>query len=70
MSFEKKENSGKIFMIAALAELPILAGGAYQYFVTGNPAWLIGALVVGGVFIIGPAVIRVKKIQERENASR
>lgn len=70
MSFEKKEDPGKIFVMAALAELPILAGGAYQFYVTKNPIWLIGAVIVGGVLIMIPAVLRVKKIQERENASR
>lgn len=66
MSFEKKENPNKIMLMAALAELPILAGGAYQFTVTDNPLWLVGAVFLGVTLFIIPAVLRVKKIQERD----
>lgn len=70
MPFEKKENTGKILMIAALTELPILAAGVYQFTVTDNVAWIIGAVVLGAAVIMIPAMLRIMKIQERDNASR
>lgn len=70
MPFEKKENTGKILIIAALTELPILAAGVYQYMATKNVAWIIGAAVIGGAVIMVPAIMRVIKIQERNDASR
>lgn len=66
MPFEKKEDPGKILLIAALAEAPILGLGVAGFFLTKNIAFIVGAAIVGaGVFII-PAVLRVKRMQDRE----
>jgi hypothetical protein len=70
MAFEQKEDTGKILIYAMVAEVPILVGGLYQYMVTQNALWLAGAAALGAVVFIIPAILRVKRIQERDNASR
>lgn len=70
MSLEKKEDTRKILLFAMLAEAPILLAGFYQFWVTNNPLWIFGAAALGGVLFIIPAVLRAKRIEERNNASR
>ncbi len=69
MTFEKKEDPAKILIKAAIIEAPVLILGVVLFLMTGNLVWIIGAAVLGGAIMI-PAVLRVKKIQERDNASR
>ncbi len=70
MPFEKKENTGKILLFAMLAEAPILLGGFYMYWTTKNAIWLFIAAIAGSVLFIIPALLRVKRIKERDDASR
>lgn len=68
--FEKSDNIGQIFLSMAILDGVILVAGVYQYFQTNNPLWIVGAVVLSSVFIVIPAIMRVKKQQERDDASR
>jgi beta-lactamase regulating signal transducer with metallopeptidase domain len=48
----------------------ILLAGVYQYFQTNNLLWIVGAVVLSSVLIVIPAIMRVKRQQERDDASR
>ncbi|MEM6535092.1 MAG: hypothetical protein AAF613_05565 [Pseudomonadota bacterium] len=69
MSLIKRENPAKVILIAAIAEAPILLAGIIMFLQTDNPVWIIGAAAIGAAIMV-PAVLKAKKIQEQNDASR
>ncbi len=69
MAFEMRESPSKVLMRAMMIEMPVLAAGFLASFSTGNWLWLAAAAVIGTAIMLS-ALLKVKKIQERGNASR
>lgn len=69
MSLIKRENPAKVILLAAAAEAPILLAGVIMFLQSNNVAWIIGAAAIGAAVMI-PAVLKAKKIQEQNDASR
>jgi hypothetical protein len=68
--FEKSDNIAQIFLTMAILDGVILLAGVYQYLQTNNLLWIVGAVVLSSVLIVIPAIMRVKRQQERDDASR
>ncbi|MCF6329411.1 MAG: hypothetical protein L3J02_06395 [Henriciella sp.] len=69
MAFEMRESSSKVLLRAMMIEMPVLAAGFLAFFSTGNGVWLAVAAMVGSAIMLS-AVFKVKKLRERDNASR
>ena len=67
MVLEKKPNPNRILITAALAEAPILIAGVIMFLQTENIMWILGAIAIGAMIMI-PAVLRVAKLQRRDDA--
>ncbi|MEM9939258.1 MAG: hypothetical protein AAFZ91_06620 [Pseudomonadota bacterium] len=67
MPLEKKPNTNRILITAMLAEAPILIAGVVMFMQTENIMWILGAMAIGAMIMI-PAILRVAKIQGRDDA--
>lgn len=65
---EKEETAQSVLIKTALMEAPLLVGGFVGWFLTGQWTWLVIGIVLGGAVWI-PALLKLKRIGERSNAS-
>ncbi len=68
MAFEMKQSPAKILLHAAMIEMPVLAAGFLASSSTGNWLWLAAAAGIGAAIML-LATFKIKKLQERDNAS-
>jgi RsiW-degrading membrane proteinase PrsW (M82 family) len=68
--FDKNASLGQVLLSVMFVDALILAAGVFQYFQTNNPIWIVAAALISGALIIFPAIMHIKRQQERDNASR
>jgi uncharacterized membrane protein (UPF0136 family) len=66
---EQEETATQVLVNTAMMEAPLLIGGVAAYFITGSWIWLVVGIALGGLLWI-PAFSKLKRIQERDDASR
>lgn len=67
-SLEDEKTAFDVITKTALIEVPFIFGGVIAWFLTGQWIWLVVGVGIGGALWI-PAMSKLKRIQERDNAA-